>query len=281
MIYKYILNSYNRYSGSSSAPVFQFQQAIPASTVYVNKVTISHHWYTIVDSINDYIVWRDSNSTEIVTYLNPGNYSIDDLCTHIGTQMTADSVGESNSTYTWSNNSVTSKITATSSGGNWILRPDTSSYVIGQDENAPAYLLYQLGFFATSTFSGDIGQVVTLTGSNTYTANHTHWLNPLNIHLESSLVNDSNDFKSRGFYNLPDPIDHSYSTLIGQNNVLVSVPVTTNYGNNLVWQVGNKPEVLTLNRDISQISFTLRNSETNLPIDLNGRNFTVELIFST
>lgn len=283
MTRKYILNSYNRSLGTSSAPVFQFQKPINANSVYVSKVNFPNSFYNIVEEQNDRIFWVASvGNTEIQSHLTTGNYSIDALLTEISNQMTNDAITEDGLVYTATRDELTGKVTIqNSTNANFTIRLNSAAYPIQQDEKCANYLMYQLGFFTAPEFGSDIQGVTELTGAGIYTANNSYYITPSNIYLTSSLVRESINYTSFTLYNKCDEFTKLYTPKDGISNILLNVPITDFYGDCTLWECGNVPERLSLKKDysISSIGFALMDSDTNLPISLNGRSFTVELVF--
>lgn len=280
---KYILNSYNRSLGTSSRPVFQFQKPINANSVYVSKVSFPNSFYNIVEEQNDRIFWVASvGNTEIQSHLSPGNYSVDALLTEIGNQMTADAITEDGLVYTATRDELTGKVTIQNNTNDaFTIRLNSASYPIQQYEPCSNYLMYQLGFFVAPEFGSDIQGVTELSGSGSYLANNSYYITPSNIYLTSSLVRESSNYTSFTFYNKCDDLTKLYTPKDGISNILLNIPITDFYGDCTLWDCGNVQERLSLKKDysISYIDFTLMDSDTNLPISLNGRSFTVELVF--
>jgi len=189
---KYILNSYHRYSGTNNNPTFTLDQPVNAKSVYVNVVNIPHTFYNIEEDINDRIVWQASVGTAINSSFIPGgNYTIDELLTEIGEQMTADAVGQDDLVYTATKSDITGKITITNATtAIFTIIPNTEGFPIHQDEPAAGFLLYMLGFFEEPSFGTDVANVIELSGEGSYTGTSSYWLTPPNIYIESNLIKE-------------------------------------------------------------------------------------------
>lgn len=276
VLVKYIFDGFYRFSGSNNNPKFIIPYSgISAKSFYVNKVIIPHSFYNI-NNVNNKIHWTDSLGVELTSTVTPGDYTISEFITALGNAMTASATD--GLTYSVTKNDNTKKITITNSGPtNFDIRYDTT-------QTAPSVFFAMLGFYElynNQQFYGDYNRIALLTGQSSYTANYSYWLSIRNIYLKSSLARTSREYESYAFVNNVHPT--SYLTDTGINDILTTIPVTSNPGDLIVKEPYFEPEKVILNDKaaygINDISFELVSDESYGQVDLNGRSFIVEIVF--
>jgi hypothetical protein len=259
---KLILNSSQRTSGKPECCSFILKQpGIRAEAFEVLKVEIPHSFYNITDA-NNQIDWEDDTGTSQVSTLTNGNYSTDELLTHISNVMTADTLADTGTaTYTASKDANTKKITITNNLlANFEIHWSTNDIT--------QQLARDLGYFETPS-AEDRGQpaVVDLTGAATYTANNQYWIGtPKNINIKSNLSG----------YALKQP---AITVLKGGGvfNILDQMLVPTVAGEITVYEP-YKSIINKMNSNtIFELNFELLDSEFN-KLDLNGREWSIVIL---
>ncbi|MFA5151317.1 MAG: hypothetical protein WC554_02030 [Clostridia bacterium] len=128
-----IVNSKDRLSESNSSTDFKILLQEPINNVKkicLLGVYIPNMCYNIRSNVNDKLTFFENGSVNnISAVLNPGIYSIDDLATHIETQMTAISLSSGQHwNYTCVYSDITLKITISAGGVNTFALKFGSSY---------------------------------------------------------------------------------------------------------------------------------------------------------
>lgn len=261
---KLILNSANRTYGKPHSCTFVLKgTGIHATSYQVKKIEIPHSFYNITD-LNNKIYWTDDTSTAQISTLTNGNYSIDDLLTHIGNVMTTDTLADTGTaSYTATRNNTTKKITFTNNLlANFSIEWGTNSIT--------KKLAYDLGFYPSPS-SEDFGRPdpVTVSGSSSYTGNNSYWIGtPKNILIKSNLGNRA--FKA------------PCVTLAkggGTSNILEQVLVNTIAGEITTQEFINPVKVpMTPHNALYEISLELVDEDFNI-LDLNGREWSIQILF--
>ena len=275
---RFIFDSFFRHSGSNSNPRFNIPNVgIVARSFYVNKISIPYTFYNINNN-NNKINWTDSLGVELTSELPVGDYHIDDLLIEIGTQLSTDATDSL--TYSLSVNERTKKVTITNSGSsNFTIRKDTT-------KNNYTSFFVMMGFYDayTDQMYGDYNRISELTGSSSYTANDSYYITIRNIYVKSSLINKSKDCYSYAFYNHIDDSNPFY-TSTGYNNILATIPVSNVMGDLIVYRETTENDTIILNSGalypVSDIEFELISGEYYNQLDLNGRNWIIEVTFNT
>lgn len=271
---KYIFDSSLRYTGTNASPQFTIPNVgISADYVYINKITIPHTFYNITSS-NNVLDWTDNILTDVTITIPPGNYTIDELLTALGALM---SLGTTDGdVYTASRSSFTNKVT--------ISNFTVSTFAI-RYTSASHNLLKLLGFYEVELnegqFYGDSNRVAALPAATSHTANDTYYMSVRNIYIKSDISKQVANFSSGTFGSAFSTSLGTYYTLQSKQDVIAMIPVKTLYGGLLEYEVQNEPVKLYLKNaaKISSISFELFYDEDFIPLDLNGRSWTIELVF--
>lgn len=260
---KLILNSANRTSGTSQKCKFVLRTpGILATSYQVKKIEVPHSFYNITN-LNNKIVWVDDAANSLTTTLTNGNYSISDLLTHIGTVMTASTVGAGGTaSYSLTADNNTKKITIT----NNLLANFSIDFGAS---NITKQLAYDLGFFPTPTQQDCCRPTpIELTGSNAYTANNVYWIgSPKNILIKSNLA--SRNYK---------PACNTLAKNGGQIGILEQLLVNTLSGEITTQEFANPDMIKISPRPIFELDFELLDQELN-QLDLNGREWSIHIVF--
>ena len=270
----YTFDSSLRYTGTNNAPRFTIPNVgISADWCYISKISIPHTFYNITSS-NNKLHWIDTASINITSTIPPGNYTIDELLSELSAQMTIDTTdGE---VYTASRSQITHNVSISTSS----LVSFTIRYVAG-DHN----LLKLLGFYevelAEGQFYGDSNRIAALPAALVHTANNTYYSSIRNIYIKSDLSKQVSNFSSGTFGSAYDTSLSTFYTLQSKQDVIATLPVNTLYGSILEYSVENQPVKLYLKNatKITSLSFQLFYDEDFTPLDLNGRSWTIELVF--
>lgn len=261
---KIILNSANRTSGTAHKCRFVLKNpGIRAKNFYVSKIEIPHSFYNITNR-NNKIYWTDDTSTAQISTLTNGNYTIDELLTHIGSVMTTDTLADTGTaTYSASKNINTKKITITNNLlANFSIEWGTN--------DTTKQLAYDLGFYPTPS-AEDTGRPtpITLSGAATYTANNSYWIgSPKNILISSNLANRA--FK---------PACVSLAKGGGTSNILEQLLVDSVAGQITTREFINPISVpINPSNTIFDLDFELLDQEFN-SLDLNGREWSIHIVF--
>lgn len=259
---KLILNSNQRTSGKSHCCTFILQNpGIRAKAYEVLKVEVPHSFYNIT-AANDTIEWTDDTASALTSTLTHGNYSTDELLTHIGTVMTADTIaGGGTASYTMTKNTITKKITVTNNlGANFSIEWGTNAVT--------KQLAWDLGFFPTPS-QEDRGKPdpITLTGAGTYTSNNQYWIGtPKNINIKSNLAQLSRS-----------PPAITVMKGGGVFSILDQMLVSTTAGEITVYEPAKTVKVPISNNMIFDLTFELLDGDFN-GLDLNGRDWSIVLL---
>lgn len=269
---KYIFDSQNRYSGTNNHCNF----VIPSPVLTTKAFEISHieipHTMFNINSNNNMIKWSDATPTANTSTIPPGNYSIDELLTEIGTQMTADT--SDGLTYTATKTTITKKITITNSGPsvfslNWDFTPATFQ------------LAKLLGMTLTGTeaeFYGDFGIAGVFPSSqSSYTGTNNYWSAfPRNVYIRSNLGYKTKEQISRAV--VLNSTNNNISQ--AQYGLIRKIPLNTVYGDSIVVSPSLNTEIYQFKNSgqISSVDFQLLDDYFN-EIDLNGQSWSIEIIF--
>lgn len=259
---KLILNTAERTSGKSHCCSFILANpGIQFSAYETVKIEIPHSFYNITTA-NNIINWDDDTATNQITTLTPGNYSTDELLTHIGAVMTADTLADTGTaSYSASRNTITDKITIT----NNLLQ----NFDINWSTNAVTkQLAIDLGFFPIPT-QEDRGKPVPIdvNASSAHVANNVYWVGkPKNINIKSNLAQLS---KAQ-----PSFVVQKGG---GSFNILEQILVPTVSGEITTWEPTRPVVVPIRDKLIFEITLELLDENFDL-LDLNGQDFNVTLL---
>lgn len=259
---KLILNSANRTSGTPEKCRYILRSpGIQAISYQVKKVEIPHSFYNITNN-NNIINWNDNAGINITSTLTNGNYSVDELLTHMGTVMTSGSTGAE--TYTASKNSITKKLSITNNLGitfsiDWSATDETKQ------------LAYDLGYYPTPHIE-DNGRPlpIGITGQSTHSANNSYWIGaPKNILIKSNLANRAKK-----------PACNTLAKGGGSSNILEQVLVNTVSGQITTVEFIN-PTVVPIRSNLSiyDIDFELLDENFEL-LNLNGMDWSIHIEFT-
>jgi hypothetical protein len=261
---KLILNSANRSSGKPHCCRFVLKNpGLKAVSYQVKKVEIPHSFYNITDR-NNVINWDDDTGTNQISTLTNGNYTVDELLTHVGAVMTADTLADTGTaSYTLSKDVNTKKISITN---NLLANFDINW---GATE-VTKQLAYDLGFYPTPS-AEDQGrpEPVAVNAQSTHTANNSYWIGaPKNILIKSSLANRA--FK---------PACTTLAKGGGVVDILEQVLVDTVAGEITTKEFINPVRVpINPHNTIFELDFELLDQDLNL-LDLNGREWSIQILF--
>lgn len=263
-IQRFIFDSFLRYSGSNNKPRFIIPNTgIKAKHCYINNISIPHTFYNI-NSNNNTVTWVDASAAAQTSVIPVGNYSLSEILTELGTQMTADT--SDGLTYTATVNSKTSKTTITNSG------PSVFSFTYNASVGCPCFLTL-LGFFEVESeqqFLGDYNRIAALTGASSYTSNSSYFVSIRNIYIKSNLARQAVNYNS---------FSYTYRNS-GINDIIANIPVTSSYGDLLTQEAPNHIIKYDIkNSNITELEFELVSDDSYKTIDLNGRAWTIEVIF--
>lgn len=275
-IQKYIFDSFYRYSGTNSKPRFILPNVgITAKTCYVNKVSIPHTFYNI-NNLNNKIYWTDAIGGLITSVISPGNYSINEVLLEIGAQMTADSTD--GLTYSATRNIKTSRVTITNSG------PSVFNIRFEVNQKCPACFFVLFGFYELENdqqFYGDFNRIASLSGASSYTANANYFLNIRTVYVKSNLVRQSTNYQSHAFVNNVQNLN-AFFIDSGKNDIITTIPVTSTFGDFLIHESPFETERLSFQQyGITDVEFELVSDDNYENLDLNGRSWTIEVVFET
>lgn len=248
---KLILFSQNRTLGSENQPTFIFSNPpLQADSFYVRKVSIPNSVYN-VNVYNNTLELLDG-VTYVTATIPVGNYQTDELLTEIGTQLTA--VGATG-TYSATRDVNTSLVSITNSLG--------ITFTLGWDQNdVTKQMAYDLGFYPATSVSDTGKPQPVATSGTTHTANNVYWISPVKtINIQSNLT-------SKG--------QPAYTTR-GWENIIESVQTASSYGQMITVEYENPIVVPLATKNITDIRFKLLD-ENLKPIDLNGRDWVIELV---
>lgn len=270
---RFIFDSSLRYAGSNNNPRFVIPNTgIKADSCYINQISIPHSFYNI-NNVNNEIHWTDSLAVDIMTSITPGNYTIDEYLALISSGMTSDATD--GLTYTASKNSNTAKVTITNSG------PTNFAFRYVTSQECPPCFFVLLGFYELYTdeqFFGDYNRIASLTGQSSYTANANYYVSIRTIYIKSNLAKQAVNYFSSAFVNNLD----NYYIGSGKNDIIATIPVTTSFNDLIVQENPNKIVNFELNGyGITDLHFELVSDDNYEPIDLNGRSWTIEIIFES
>lgn len=259
---KLILNSSQRSSGTPQKCSYTLKNpGIRAKAYEVLKIEIPHSFYNITDN-NNKIFWTDDTSTAQESTLTNGNYSIDELLTHIASVMTTDTLADTGTaSYLVTKDDNTNKITITNNlAANFSIEWSTNSIT--------QQLAYDLGFFPTPS-SEDTGRptIIDLTGTNSYTANNQYWIGtPKNINVKSNLAQMA--IKQPSITILKDG---------GIFNILDQILVPTVAGEITTYEPQRSIVVPMSEQTIFELNFELLDDDFNC-LDLNGREWSIVIL---
>ena len=256
----YVLDSKNRFTGTNAKPSFNLQHALSGYSQFtIKSIEVPYSFYNITSN-NNVLNWTSNTPTATVSTIPIGNYNITDLLTEIATQMNADT--DDGNTYTATRSTLTNKITIASS----------ATFELNFDLSINLAKL--LGFYPSDSSSTiqPFNSVVELTAASTYTASNSYYISPRYINLHSSLTRDT-DFYSK----------YSTTSLIsteGRTNILQKISLNENgFGEQIVFRPFEEYKYhLRSTQNIQDITFELTDEYLNT-IDLNGRSFSIEIIF--
>jgi len=265
-----ILDSYYRYSGTNNNPRFIFPSSgVKGKVAYINSISIPHTFYNI--SFGSSLVWTDASSSVHAVNIPVGDYSINELLTEIQTQMNADTTD--NNTYSVSLNQITNKVVISSTGGNFILNADTSP--------RPGDLRDILGFRTSEEtdqdFLGDKPRFVSsLSGASTYTAIDTFFIGKRNLYIGSNLLSNVRGYNSVVLDT--GNLGNGAGPILQRKDIFTYIPLNTYFGETINWNAGNEAVKLALSNNITDLEFAIYD-EYFREVDLNGRSWTIELVF--
>lgn len=270
-VQKYIFDSSLRYTGTNNSPKFTIPNVgiTEANWFYVNRINIPHTFYNIT-SLNNQWHWTDNNSADIVSTIPVGNYTIDEILTELGAQMSADTTD--GATYSCSRSARTNKVSITNtSGATFAVRYVFSSHNLHK----------LLGFFEAETaegqFYGDSNRIQALPAAVTQTANDTYYAGVRHIFVKSNIGLQVNNYRSGTIGSI---YKSQWSIEQGRQDILFHLPVESSYGGVETYELQGPPVKLYLNNNtLSDITFELLYDEDYLPLDLNGRPWSIELVF--
>lgn len=266
-----ILDSTYRYSGTNNNPRYNLPDVgVKGRRVYVNTVGLPHSFYNITSNNNN-LYWIDSLTASLTSTIPVGNYSISELLTELGTQMTADATD--GLTYSASRDTKTNKVTITNSG--------PTNFALNTNSSTLNGIRTMLGFYANGESNqdtyGDYARLYiggNLSGASSYTAVDSYYIAQRSVFIRSNLTRKAQNYESTTLtYN---NIKNSVET--GRKDYLIYLPVTTDFGDMMEWKVGNDPVKLDLNSNVTELTFELVDEDNN-QIDLNGRSWTIEIVF--
>jgi hypothetical protein len=273
---RFIFDSFLRYSGTNNNPKFVIPNVgIKATRVYVNTVSIPHSFYNVTTSNNQISFYASDDPTRlslINSTITPGNYTISEILTEVGTQMTADTTD--GLTYTATKDSKTNKTTITNSG------PTAFALYSGYPD-----ILTMLGFHGAESeddFISDSGRLgaVIFNGLSSYVSNASYYVSPNSIFVRSNIARKTTDYKSNAFVYTYNPTNSSFIIDSGKSDFLLHLPVTTNFGDMIEWRAGNSPVRMALSEtSITEVEFELHVGSEYNRLNLNGRAWTIELVF--
>lgn len=272
----YFLDSQYRSRGTNNKPVFNIPEGVRANSVRVEAIAIPHTFYNIHPG-NQNLDWTDNNAADLQSTVPSGHYSLSELLTELGVQMSADTTD--GLTYTATVNSTTAKITITNSGpSNFDIRFDTTQV-------CPACFLKMLGFFEPETESqifGDDNRINgSLSGASSYTAADSYFVGKRYINIRSSIATASRKYRSYAIVNNIQTLNAFY-VAPGINDIIHQLPVTTTQGDIITYTRPGTPEIYPLDSSvaITEISFHLED-ENRSTVGLNGRAWQITLIFES
>lgn len=261
---KLILNSANRSGGTPHKCRFVLRSpGLNATSYQVKKIEIPHSFYNITN-LNNTIVWTDDAANDITSTLTNGNYSIDELLTHIGNVMTTDTLANGGTaSYTATKDTNTKKITITNNlGANFDIDWATNSIT--------QQLAYDLGFYPTPSDEDTTRPTpVNVSATSSHLANNSYWIgSPKNILIKSSLA-------SRAFK----PACNTLAKGGGQIAILEQLLVNTVAGEITTQEFVNPDKVqMTAHNTLYELDFELLDQDLN-PLDLNGREWSIHIVF--
>jgi hypothetical protein len=259
---KLVLNTAVRTSGKSHCCSFILPNpGIRFSAYEVVKIEIPHSFYNITDA-NNIIEWVDDTTTSLTSTLTNGNYSTDELLTHIGAVMTASTLAATGTaSYSATRDTITDKISFTNNLlANFDINWSTSAIT--------QRLATDLGFFPTPS-QEDRGKPtpVDTTGASTHTANNVYWVGkPKNINIKSNLAQLS---KAQ-----PSFVVQKGG---GSFNILEQILVPTVSGEITTWEPRRPVVVPIRDKLIFEITLELLDENFDL-LDLNGQDWNVTLL---
>jgi len=204
----------------------------------VRQVYIPNTIYNITSA--NYKIYITVGVTTTSVTLVPGNYSIDDLVSHIQTKLNAAALA----TFTVTYSRITAKVT--------IAADATFSLLLGTYTDNPASII---GF-----------EQVNYTGDTTYTGPNVFNISSQFLQLKSAIL--TNGAMSSNFYG-NDP----------SSNITMSIPISSLFGG-LMYLDDSLSQWVTYPTNKQITSFDLKlTDEYNSAISLNGRNFTVIIEF--
>lgn len=272
-----IFDSFYRTSGSNNKPTFTLPNVgIQAKGFYVNSVSIPHSFYNITQ-YNNILRWSNSTSTSTTSTIPIGNYSITELLTEIGTQMTATT--NDGLIYTASRNTKTNKVTITNNGPSSFGLRIVSSL---EQENL-SFIFVLLGFSGadvdTYKQTLNLQYLQQLYTGTSITALNSYFISTNNIYIKSNICNKSTSYNSDASFFKYDTAQDNYKWFRGLTDILLYIPITTNYGDRIIWNTGNNPTKISTESHITSITFELTDDNNFKQLDLNGRSWTIELVF--
>jgi hypothetical protein len=259
-----IFNSVQRTSGRPAKCNYKLPQpGIRGTGFSIDRIEVPHVFLN-VNSLNNTIQWTDDVSNVITSTLTSGNYTIDELMSHMASVMTTATLGNGGTAsylVTLDNGTISNKINITNNlGANFSIEWSTNSVT--------QQLAYDLGFSPVNADT-DIGRpsIVDSTGASSYTANNQFWIGqPKTINIKSSLAQYClippaiSVLRNGGRFNIIDQM------------LVPTVPseITTYYPN------FEKVFPMSLDTVISEVSFELLDDEFQT-LDLQGREWTIVL----
>lgn len=267
-----LLDSTFRARGTNEEPGFYIQEnSVLSDCFYVNSINIPHAFYNIY---GDYatLYWSDVNGPYVTT-IPEGDYTINNLMTALGNAMTAAVALGTGAVYTVSRDTTTHKITITNNLASVFSL--TSVNVIS--------LRRILGFADVaedvgSTW-GDIDRYNgTLAGQSSYTAIDTYYLSKRIVYVSSDIIRNTKDYNSV-FYKV-NPVSGVPNVRYVQSrkDIVAAIPINTAFGEVIKWETGNEVTRYKTVKQLTNINFKLYD-EYGTPINLNGRSWSIELVF--
>ena len=267
-----LLDSTYRARGTNEEPSFYIQEnSVLSDRFYINSINIPHSFYNIY---GDYakLYWSDTNGAYVTT-ITSGDYTINNLMTTLATAMTTQVALGTGAVYTITRDTTTHKITITN---------DIASVFSLTSVNVIS-LRRLLGFADVaedvgSTW-GDIDRYNgSLTAQSSYTAIDTYYISKRIVYVSSDIIRNTNSYNSV-FYKV-DPVAGTPPVLYtqGRKDIIASIPINTTFGETINWTIGNQAVRHKTVKQLTNIAFKLYDEYGN-PINLNGRSWTIELVF--
>lgn len=270
MTTRVILNSHYRTSGTNDIPTFTLQNVgVSARTVYINSINIPHTFYNIT-YFNWEFFWKDSLDQNINTEIPIGNYTLTQLLTELGNQMTTDATD--GLTYTASVDVLTQRVSITNSGPtSFTIRPNPSGRFA---DKIRGMLGFRDADQSLEDLNGDNFRTATSLFGSKITAFDTYFIGKQAINIRSNVLASSKNYQSILF----SKDSASDNIKPGKNDIVATIPITTDYGDIISYNVGNGIVKMNVPSNITNISFELLDEHFK-PLELRGRSWTIELIF--